>query len=36
VADFERSFAVNVIALIHICHNLIPGMVARGWGASST
>jgi len=32
VADFERSFAVNVIALIHICHGLIPGMVARGWG----
>lgn len=32
VVDFERSFAVNVIALIHICHNLIPGMVARGWG----
>jgi NAD(P)-dependent dehydrogenase (short-subunit alcohol dehydrogenase family) len=32
VNDFERSFAVNVIALIHICHGLIPGMVARGWG----
>jgi NAD(P)-dependent dehydrogenase (short-subunit alcohol dehydrogenase family) len=32
VVDFERSFAVNVTALIHICHNLIPGMVARGWG----
>jgi len=32
VEDFERSFAVNVIALIHICHGLIPGMVARGRG----
>ena len=32
VVDFERSFAVNVTALIHICHSLIPGMVARGWG----
>ena len=32
VEDFEHSFAVNVIALIHICHGLIPGMVARGWG----
>jgi NAD(P)-dependent dehydrogenase (short-subunit alcohol dehydrogenase family) len=32
VGDFERSFAVNVTALIHICHNLIPGMVSRGWG----
>lgn len=30
--DFRASFEVNVIALIRICHRLIPGMVERGWG----
>jgi 3-oxoacyl-[acyl-carrier protein] reductase len=30
--DFRKSFEVNVIALIRICHRLIPGMVQRGWG----
>jgi 3-oxoacyl-[acyl-carrier protein] reductase len=30
--DFRKSFEVNVIALIRICHRLIPGMVKRGWG----
>ncbi len=30
--DFRKSFEVNVIALIRICHALIPGMVERGWG----
>lgn len=30
--DFRASFEVNVIALIRICHALIPGMVERGWG----
>jgi 3-oxoacyl-[acyl-carrier protein] reductase len=32
VEDFRTSFEVNVIALIRLCHGLIPGMVARGWG----
>jgi len=30
--DVRLSFEVNVTALIHICHALIPGMVDRGWG----
>ena len=30
--DFRKSFEVNVIALVRICHALIPGMVERGWG----
>jgi 3-oxoacyl-[acyl-carrier protein] reductase len=30
--DFRVSFEVNVTALVRICHGLIPGMVARGWG----
>ena len=30
--DFRLSFEVNVTALVRICHGLIPGMVARGWG----
>jgi 3-oxoacyl-[acyl-carrier protein] reductase len=30
--DFRKSFEVNVISLIHICHRLIPGMVQRQWG----
>ncbi|MDP1533698.1 MAG: SDR family NAD(P)-dependent oxidoreductase, partial [Rubrivivax sp.] len=30
--DFRLSFAVNVTALVRICHGLIPGMVERGWG----
>jgi NAD(P)-dependent dehydrogenase (short-subunit alcohol dehydrogenase family) len=30
--DFRASFEVNVIALVKICHTLIPGMVERGWG----
>ena len=30
--DFRRSFEVNVIALIRICHRLLPGMVQRRWG----
>jgi NAD(P)-dependent dehydrogenase (short-subunit alcohol dehydrogenase family) len=30
--DFRVSFEVNVIALVKICHTLIPGMVERGWG----
>jgi 3-oxoacyl-[acyl-carrier protein] reductase len=30
--DFRKSFEVNVIALIRICHRLIPAMVQRRWG----
>jgi 3-oxoacyl-[acyl-carrier protein] reductase len=30
--DFRKSFEVNVISLIRICHRLIPGMVQRKWG----
>jgi NAD(P)-dependent dehydrogenase (short-subunit alcohol dehydrogenase family) len=30
--DFRKSFEVNVISLVHICHRLIPGMVQRHWG----
>jgi 3-oxoacyl-[acyl-carrier protein] reductase len=30
--DFRKSFEVNVISLIRICHRLIPGMVQRRWG----
>ncbi len=30
--DFRKSFEVNVISLIRICHHLIPGMVKRRWG----
>jgi NAD(P)-dependent dehydrogenase (short-subunit alcohol dehydrogenase family) len=30
--DFRKSFEVNVISLIRICHCLIPGMVQCHWG----
>jgi NAD(P)-dependent dehydrogenase (short-subunit alcohol dehydrogenase family) len=30
--DFRKSFEVNVISLIRICHRLIPGMIRRRWG----
>jgi NAD(P)-dependent dehydrogenase (short-subunit alcohol dehydrogenase family) len=30
--DFRKSFEVNVISLIRICHHLIPAMVQRHWG----
>jgi 3-oxoacyl-[acyl-carrier protein] reductase len=30
--DFRKSFEVNVISLIRICHRLIPGMIQRHWG----
>jgi 3-oxoacyl-[acyl-carrier protein] reductase len=30
--DFRKSFEVNVISLVRICHCLIPGMVQRHWG----
>ena len=30
--DFRKSFEVNVISLIRICHCLIPGLVPRRWG----
>jgi 3-oxoacyl-[acyl-carrier protein] reductase len=30
--DFRKSFEVNVISLIRLCHRLIPGMVQRKWG----
>ncbi len=30
--DFRRSFEVNVIALVRICHRLVPRMLARRWG----
>ena len=30
--DFHRSFEVNVISLVRICHGLIPGMMQRHWG----
>lgn len=30
--DYRASFEVNVIALTRICHGLLPGMIARGWG----
>jgi 3-oxoacyl-[acyl-carrier protein] reductase len=30
--DFRKSFEVNIISLIRICHHLIPGMVKRRWG----
>ena len=30
--DFRRSFEVNVISLVRICHRLVPPMLARGWG----
>ena len=32
IDDFRKSFEVNVISLVRICHSLIPGMVQRGWG----
>ncbi len=32
VEDFRKSFEVNVISLVRICHSLIPGMVQRRWG----
>lgn len=31
--DFRRSFEVNTISLIRICHRLIPPMLARGSGS---
>lgn len=30
--DFRTSFEVNVIALVRLCHGVLPGMVERGWG----
>lgn len=30
--DFRTSFEVNVIALIRLCHGVIPGMQERRWG----
>jgi 3-oxoacyl-[acyl-carrier protein] reductase len=30
--DFRKSFEVNVISLVRICHCLIPSMVQRRWG----
>jgi len=30
--EIRVSFEVNCTALIRICHRLIPGMIARGWG----
>jgi 3-oxoacyl-[acyl-carrier protein] reductase len=30
--DFRKSFEVNVISLVRICHRLIPPMVQRRWG----
>jgi len=30
--DFRKSFEVNVIALIRICHRLVPPMLERKWG----
>jgi NAD(P)-dependent dehydrogenase (short-subunit alcohol dehydrogenase family) len=30
--DFRKSFEINVISLIRICHRLIPGMMQRRWG----
>jgi 3-oxoacyl-[acyl-carrier protein] reductase len=30
--DFRASFEVNVVALVRICHRLLPGMIARRWG----
>jgi len=32
VADFQKSFEVNVIALARICYRLVPPMLARHWG----
>jgi 3-oxoacyl-[acyl-carrier protein] reductase len=30
--DFRKSFEVNVISLVRICHRLVPPMLARRWG----
>jgi 3-oxoacyl-[acyl-carrier protein] reductase len=30
--DFRKSFEVNVISLIRICHRLVPPMLERKWG----
>jgi 3-oxoacyl-[acyl-carrier protein] reductase len=30
--DFRKSFEVNVISLVRICHRLVPLMLARKWG----
>jgi NAD(P)-dependent dehydrogenase (short-subunit alcohol dehydrogenase family) len=30
--DLRASFEVNLVALVRICHRLLPGMIARGWG----
>jgi NAD(P)-dependent dehydrogenase (short-subunit alcohol dehydrogenase family) len=30
--DLRASFEVNVVALVRICHRLLPGMIARRWG----
>jgi 3-oxoacyl-[acyl-carrier protein] reductase len=32
VEDFRKSFEVNVISPIRICHYFIPGMLKRRWG----
>lgn len=31
-AEWERTFAVNVTGVFHMCHAVVPGMVDRGWG----
>jgi NAD(P)-dependent dehydrogenase (short-subunit alcohol dehydrogenase family) len=30
--DFRRSFEINVISLVRICHRLVPPMLKRKWG----
>jgi len=30
--DFRKSFEVNVISLVRICHRLVPPMIDRKWG----
>lgn len=31
-ADYDLSFAVNVVALVRLCDRLLPPMKKRGWG----
>ena len=33
---WERIVAVNFLGTVRCCHVVVPGMVERGWGASST
>jgi 3-oxoacyl-[acyl-carrier protein] reductase len=30
--DLRASLEVNLVALVRICHRLLPGMIARKWG----